>query len=182
MFRKLANIMFVLVFASVVWADAQWTGPGYDSAAGAWETTNWNTLPITTDTVVKVYRSDEGGSNITISSSVSGGTKLQMKNGKSKITINNGGILTNSDVVEMFLGTSSEVEIMAGGRWDACISAAGVNFLLASETASKDTVSIWGILNVSGSGNPQLTIGTTANVDGYGSANIYDGGIVNAAP
>jgi len=181
--RVIGAVSLTLILASLTSAATiTWKGPGYSSPAGAWEdASNWDGgLPTATDGIVRAYRSDGAGSNITIDTSVSGGVKLQMKYGKSKITINNGGTLTNSGLVEMFMGTTSEVLIMAGGTWNACTSASGANFLLATSTSSKDTVSVWGTLNVSGASAPKLTIGTTGDASGFGTVNIYSGGLVTA--
>lgn len=181
--RVICGIGLTLVFAGLTLADVQWAGAGYYDTAAAWETaSNWNSgsVPVPGDGIVKTYRADGTGSNITIDTSVSGGTKLQMKYGKAKVTINSGGTLTNSGVVEMFLGITSEVDILAGGTWNACTTASGATFSLTTQSASNDTISVWGTLNVSGAANPQLTIGTTTNINGFGTVNIYGGGLVIA--
>ena len=188
MFRKLTSVAVLTVFANVVFVSltladtVQWQGS--TSEPGAWEAvSNWTSnpnLPTITDTV-RCYTTGGTGAQITINSAgVAFAQKWQMKSGTTKLTINSGATFTNSDGVEMFMGTTSRVDIMANGLWNACTSIGSEGFSLSTQNAGNNTVNVWGTLNVDGTNNPTLKIGTTTNVNGYGTMNIYGGGVVYA--
>ena len=174
-----------------------WVGANATQPAGAWETAaNWhlNRLPMLLDTV-KLFHLDGKGSNVIIRTPGQAlCDKLVMNYGAANLTIDNNANFTTLGPVEMFSrsyvinSTSSTVDILAGGVWNACTLDSGSNFDLSTYTtnyaASKDTVNVRGTLNVHGTYNPRLnigslTIGEGGNV-GSGTMNIYGGGLVFA--
>jgi len=174
----------------------EWIGP--NGTASPWETAaNWYDLGsgahrVPTDLdLARLYNALGGygftNSNVTISSSTAIAYKLQMRYLVTKLTILSGGKLTTTSSVEMYQGTSSQVDIEAGATMDACVksNAATATFKLANDAATTgtDTVNVWGTLNVVSqnptNGTSDLQICNVSGGTGTGTLNIYNTGVVN---
>ena len=127
--RKLISLLLVLGLGTIASAEIlEWEGP--NTTATPWETaSNWYSLdngsrhlPTDADTA-RLYNAiigDFTNSNITVSSTTAICQKLQMKYLITKLTILPGGKLTTTGSVEMYQGTSSQIDIQAGATMDAC--------------------------------------------------------------
>ena len=104
-----------------------------------------------------------------------------------KLTMLSGGKLTTTSSVEMYQGTSSQLDIEAGAAMDACTksNAATATFKLANDAATScpDTVNIWGTLNIisqnPANGTSDLQICNVSGGTGTGTINIYGTGVLN---
>ena len=114
----------------------EWVGP--NGTASPWETLgNWYDLdrssakiPTSRDNA-RLYNALTGynftDSNVTVSSTTAICQKLQMRYLITKLTILTGGKLTTTGSVEMYQGTSGQIDIQAGATLDACTKA-NVNY------------------------------------------------------
>ena len=174
----------------------EWIGP--NGTASAWETAaNWYDLGsgahrVPTDLdLARLYNALGGygftNSNVTIGSTTAIAYKLQMRYLVTKLTILSGGKLTTTSSVEMYQGTSSQLDIEAGATMDACTksNAATASFRLASDgaTTGTDTVNVWGTLNVisqnPANGTSSLELCNVSGGTGTGTLNIHNTGVVN---
>ena len=104
-----------------------------------------------------------------------------------KVTILTGGKLTTTGSVEMYQGTSSQLDIQAGATMDACTKSntATATFKLASDNNGgfTATVNVLGTLNVvslnPANGTSLLELCNVSPGSGTGTMNIYSTGIVN---
>ena len=174
----------------------EWIGP--NGTASPWETVaNWidldtgaHRVPTNADTA-RLYNALEGynftDSNVTVSSTTAICLKLQMRYLITKLTILTGGKLTTTGSVEMYLGTSGQLDIQSGATLDACTKAntTTATFKLANDAATTcpDTVNVWGTLNVvsltPANGTSDLQICNVSGGTGTGTINIYSTGVVN---
>ena len=175
----------------------EWIGP--NGTASPWETAaNWkdldtgaNRVPTNTD-IARLYNALDGynftDSNVTVSSTTAICQKLQMRYLITKLTILTGGKLTTTGSVEMYLGTSGQLDIQSGATMDACTKAntTAATFKLANDAATTcpDTVNIWGTLNIvslnPANGTSDLQICNVSGGTGTGTINIYGTGVLNA--
>ena len=173
----------------------EYVGP--NGTATPWETgSNWYSLdngshhaPTDADTA-RVYNALYGtftNSNVTVSSTTAICQKLQMKYLITKLTVLTGGKLTTTGSVEMYQGTSSQIDIQAGATMDACTrtNTTAATFKLSHDdvTTIPATVNVWGTLNVisqnPANGTSDLQICNLAGGAGTGTLNIYSTGVVN---
>ena len=173
----------------------EYVGP--NGTASPWETAgNWYSLdngsyhvPTNVDTA-RVYNALYGtftNSNVTVSSTTAICQKLQMRYLITRITVLTGGKLTTTGSVEMYQGTSSQLDIQSGATMDACTKAntTTATFKLASDavTSSADTVNIWGTLNIVSlnppNGTSSLEICNVSGGTATGTINIYNAGVLN---
>jgi len=176
-------------------ATLEWIGA--NGAALPWENANnWYDLatgngkvPSDTDTC-RVYNALFGtftNSNVQITTTTAIAQKLQMKYLTTKVTIPAGKKLTTTGSVEMYQGTSSQIDIEAGGTFDACTKAntAIATFKLASDNNGgyTATVNVWGTLNIVSqnlaNGTSSLEMCNVSPGGGTGTLNIYATGVVN---
>jgi len=195
--RKVISLVMVLAMAGIASAATlEWIGP--NGTPSPWETaSNWYDLangshpvPTNVDTV-RLYNALGGygftDSNVTVSSTGAVCQKLQMKYLVTKLTILSGGKLMTTGSVEMYQGTSGQIDIQAGATLDACTKAntATATFKLANDSATTatDTVNVWGTLNVvsqnPSNGTSLLEICNVSGGSGTGTLNIYSTGVVN---
>jgi hypothetical protein len=159
-------------------ATVQWSGAANSDPAAAWETaSNWNsgTVPVAGD-LVRVFRSDGQGANVTITGAVQAG-EVQFKYGTSSIVhLSISGLLQNTLDTELML-SQTDVTILAGGEWDTCTG--GHVFSLGDgANPTNEVVNVYGTFTVGGNGGAKLNIGTTGT-GGNDVLNIYGGGVVN---
>jgi len=192
MSKKLLSLVFVLALAGIASAAVQWDGAAFtDATAGNWNVaTNWttDTLPIsTTDTVRWDQTVGATGSNIIVDSAVSGGIKMQSKNGNTKLLITSTGSISNDGSVEMGTGTGGDATVTIEGVFNACqrLTQSLGTFKLGTAAASGklNVVDVYGTLNVKNTGtmttnNSDIAVGVGTGT-GLGRLNIYDGGLVD---
>jgi len=174
----------------------EWIGP--NGTPSPWETAaNWYVLgsgahhvPTNTE-VARVYNALGGygftDSDVTVSSTTAICLKLQMRYLMTKLTILTGGKLTTTGSVEMYQGTSAQIDIQSGATMDACTRAntALATFRVASDnsTTAPASVNLWGTLNIvsqnPANGTSSLEICNVSGGTGTGTINIYSTGVLN---
>lgn len=196
--RKVSSLIMVFAMAGVASAAAtlEWIGP--NGTASPWETaSNWYDLangshpvPTNVDTA-RLYNALGGygftDSNVTVSTTTAICQKLQMKYLTTRLTILTGGKLTTTGSVEMYQGTSGQIDIQSGATLDACTKSntSTATFKLADDGNGgyTETVNVWGTLNVisvvPANGTSLLEMCNVSPGSGTGTLNIYSTGVVN---
>ena len=198
----LTSTLFLFILSLLIYsgeasaATLEWVGP--NGTASPWETaSNWenlangaNQVPTNVDTA-RLYNALTGhnftDSNVTVSTTTAIAQRVQMRYLTTKLTILTGAKLTTTGSVEMYQGTSAQIDIQAGATFDACTKAntTVATFKIAHDdtTTAPATVNVWGTLNVisqnPANGTSELQICNMAGGSGTGTLNIYSTGRVN---